>query len=409
MRILLITPRLPYPPYRGDKLKIFNLLKRLSREHAIHLVSFVEQKNELEHLQHLAPFCAAIDVVPLRRWQSYLKCFVGLFSRLPLQIHYFRSRRMRQLLAEVCARHHFDIIHTHLIRMAPYTAALRHHAKVLDLTDAVSLYLQRFLAREKNPIMQLLLKLELDRVSRYESVVERFNACFVCSEPDREQLRKAAPEADIRLIPNGVDLAYFSGPGNSAAYEANRIVFTGNLTYHPNIDGIFYFANEIFPLIKKEVPAAKFYIVGQSPPTKIRALANENVIVTGFVEDIKQYYLSSAVAVSPIRFGAGTLNKILEPLALGVPVVATSMGIEGLDLAIGKDILVADRPHAFAKHVVHLLKDAEFRNRLGHAGMAIVRRLYNWDTIVSLLDKNYRELSSKTTGIHYSKQWTSVE
>jgi len=408
MKILLLTPRLPYPPYRGDKLKIFNLLKRLSQEHSIHLVSFIEKKSELDYLQHLTPYCAAIDVVPLRRWQSYWKCLIGLFSPLPLQVHYFKSRRMRRLLAEICQQRHFDVIHTHLIRMAPYTAALRHTAKVLDLTDAVSLYLQRFLAREKNPVMKFLLKLELHRVSRYESVVEQFNACFVCSEPDREQLRKAAPEADIRLIPNGVDLACFSGTA-AAAYEPNRIVFTGNLTYHPNIDGIFYFVNEIFPLIKKEIPAAKFYIVGQSPSAKIRALAGDDVVVTGFVEDIKQYYLSSAVAVSPIRFGAGTLNKILEPLALGVPVVATSMGIEGLDLTIGKDILVADRPHAFAKHVVHLLKDAEFRDRLGNAGMAIVRRLYNWDTIVTLLDRIYRELSSETAAIRYSKQWTSVE
>jgi len=408
MKILLLTPRLPYPPFRGDKLKIFNLLKRLAQEHSIHLVSFIEKKSELEYLQYLTPYCAAIDVVPLRRWQSYCKCFLGLFSRLPLQVHYFKSRRMRRLLSEICQQRHFDVIHTHLIRMAPYTAALRHTAKVLDLTDAVSLYLQRYLAREKNPVMKFLLKLELRRVSRYESVIEQFNACFVCSEPDREQLRQAAPEADIRLIPNGVDLAYFSG-NEPVAYEPNRIVFTGNLTYHPNIDGIFYFVNEILPLIKKEIPAAKFYIVGQSPSAKIRALAGDDVIVTGFVEDIKQYYLSSAVAVSPIRFGAGTLNKILEPLALGVPVVATSMGIEGLDLTIGKDILVADRPHAFAKHVVHLLKDAEFRDRLGNAGMAMVRRLYNWDTIVSLLDKIYRELSSETAAIRYSKQWTSVE
>ena len=408
MRILLLTPRLPYPPYRGDKLKIFNLLKRLSREHSIHLVSFIEKKSELDYLPHLTPYCAAIDVVPLRRWQSYWKCLIGLFSRLPLQVHYFKSRRMRRLLAEICQQRHFDVIHTHLIRMAPYTAALRHTAKVLDLTDAVSLYLQRYLAREKNPVMKFLLKLELRRVSRYESVIEQFNACFVCSEPDREQLRQAAPEADIRLIPNGVDLAYFSG-NEPVAYEPNRIVFTGNLTYHPNIDGIFYFVNEILPLIKKEIPAAKFYIVGQSPSAKIRALSGADVIVTGFVEDIKQYYLNSAVAVSPIRFGAGTLNKILEPLALGVPVVATSMGIEGLDLTIGKDILVADRPHAFARHVVRVMKEPAYRDSLGKEGMAIVRRRYNWDAIVKSLENIYREMMEKRSLLQDAKHWTPAE
>jgi len=409
MRILLLTPRLPYPPYRGDKLKVFNLIKRLSKENSIHLVSFIEKKRELDYLPYLSPYCAAIDVVPLPRWQSHWQCLIGLFSRLPLQVHYFRSRRMRRLVDEICRRHHFEVIHTHLIRMAPYTAALPHPLKALDLTDAVSLYLQRFLAREKNPAMNLLLKIELERIRRYESVVEQFHTCFVCSEPDREQLKKAAPDADIRIIPNGVDLAYFSSNG-AAAYEPNRIVFTGNLTYRPNIDGIFYFVKEIFPLIKKDVPAAKFYIVGQSPPSQVRALASEEVIVTGFVEDIKQYYLSSAVAVSPIRFGAGTLNKILEPLALGVPVVATSMGIEGLDLTIGKDILVADRPHAFARHVVHLMQKAEFREKVGKAGMAIVRRLYNWDSIVQSLEKVYNELADAPGAVvRRATRLTSVE
>jgi len=393
MKILLITPRLPYPPYRGDKLKIFNLLKRLAGKNSIHLVSFIEEKSELQYLNDLAPYCAAIDVVPLSRWQSYSRCVLGVLSNLPLQVHYFKSGRMQRLLDEICRRQHFDVIHTHLIRMAPYTAGLRHPLKVLDLTDAVSLYLQRFLAREEALPMKLLLKMELNRMSRYESIVERFNACFVCSEPDRDQLIKAAPAADIRIIPNGVDLAYFSSNG-AVAYEPQRIVFTGNLTYHPNIDGIFYFVEEIFPLVKKEAPAAKFYIVGQSPPPRVQALASEDVIVTGFVEDIKQYYLSSAVAVSPIRFGAGTLNKILEPLALGVPVVATSMGIEGLDLKIGKDILVADRPHAFARHVIQILKDADFRERMGKAGMTIVRRLYNWDSIVDALESVYQELAN---------------
>jgi len=408
MRILLITPRLPYPPYRGDKLKIFNLLKRLSKENSVHLVSFVEKKSELDYLPYLSPYCEAIEVVPLRRWQSYLKCFFGLFSKLPLQVHYFKSQRMRRRLEEICRSHHFEVIHTHLIRMAQYTTALRHPLKALDLTDAVSLYLQRFLAREKNPVMKLLLKLELARISRYESVVEQFHACFVCSEPDREQLRKAAPEANIRIIPNGVDLAYFSN-STAVKYEPHRIVFTGNLTYHPNIDGIFYFVQEIFPLIKKEASAAKFYIVGQSPPAQVRALASAEVIVTGFVEDIKQHYLSSAVAVSPIRFGAGTLNKILEPLALGVPVVATSMGIEGLDLSIGKDILVADRPHAFAKHVIHILKDNEFRDKLGKAGMTIVRRLYDWDAIVNSLENVYQELANQDAAVRRAKYWAPVE
>ncbi len=408
MKILLITPRLPYPPHRGDKLKIFNLLKRLSKTHSIHLISFVEDQRELEYVQFLKPYCAAIEVVPLPRWRSYLQCLFGLFSVLPLQVHYFKSEKMRRRIGEICSRHHFDVIHTHLIRMAQYTAHSGHHLRVLDLTDAVSLYLNRFLSREKSSIRKLLLKIELERIKRYENILEQFHACFVCSEPDKEQLLQAAPDAEIRIIPNGVDLGYFSCNGTTQ-FDPEKIVFTGNLTYYPNIDGIFYFVKEIFPLVKKEVPAAKFYIVGQSPPAKVRALASKDVIVTGFVEDIKQYYLSSAVAVSPIRFGAGTLNKILEPLALGVPVVATSMGTEGLDLAIGKDILVADRPHAFARHVIRVMKDSDFREKLGKEGMALVRQLYNWDTVVQGLENIYQEMIDERSLARHARYRPSVE
>lgn len=392
MKILLLTPRVPYPPYRGDKLKIFNLIKRLARRHEIHLICFAQTRQDLENLQHLRTYCRHIDHVKLPVWLSLFKCFVGLFTQIPLQVQYFKSRRMQNLIDQTCRQHHFDVIHTHLIRMAQYTAAQSRPVRVLDLTDAVSLYLQRFGLREKNPLVKLLVKIELRRMMRYERFLERFNACFVCSEPDREQLRKTAPEAVIKIIPNGVDLSYFSSNGRLFDYDPDRIIFTGNLSYYPNIDGILHFANDIFPLIKKERPSAKLYVVGQSPPAKVRALASPDVIVTGFVEDIKQYYLSSAVAVSPIRFGAGTLNKIIEPLALGVPVVATSVGVEGLEVIPGEDILVADQPPAFARHVVRVMQDPALRQKLCERGMAVIRKQYDWDAIVARLEEIYREL-----------------
>ncbi|MBC6952090.1 glycosyltransferase [candidate division KSB1 bacterium] len=405
MKILLITPRVPYPPYRGDKLKIFNLIKRLSRRHEIHLICFAQTRQDLENLQHLGTYCRHIDHVKLPVWLSLLKCFAGLFTQIPLQVQYFKSRRMQNLINQACRQHHFDVIHTHLIRMAQYTAEKHRPVKVLDLTDAVSLYLQRFTARAKNPFVKLLLKIELRRMMRYERILEKFNACFVCSEPDREQLRKTAPEAAIKLIPNGVDLEYFSPNGSLTDIDPNKIIFTGNLSYFPNIDGILYFTDEIFPLIKREMPAAQLYIVGQSPPAKVRALAS----LTGFVEDIKQHYVSSAVAVSPIRFGAGTLNKIIEPLALGVPVVATSVGVEGLEVIQGEDILVADQPQAFARHVVRVLQEPSLREKLRQGGMAVIRKQYDWDPIVARLEEMYHDLVRQKSGEEKSKALSVVD
>lgn len=400
MKILLLTPRVPYPPYRGDKLKIFNLLKRLSKKNTIHLISFVETRKELEYVEHLRPYCEVVDFVPLPRWRSFLQCLFGLFSNVPLQVHYFKSSRMQSLVCRVIKNAQFDIIHTHLIRMAQYTAEIKHPRKVLDLTDASSLYLKRFLSLEKNPLKKVILKVEVNRIVSYESILERFDTCLVCSKPDQSALKNTAPAADIRIIPNGVDLEYFSSNG-SIAYDPSRIIFTGNLTYFPNIDAIFFFLKEIFPLIKKEIPSATFYIVGQSPPSKVRALASQDIVVTGFVEDIKAQYVQSAVAVSPVRFGAGTLNKILEPLALGIPVVATPIGVEGLNLTIGKNILVADNPRAFAMAVVRVMQEPELRGQLSREAMALVRRLYNWDTIVDSLEKVYQEILGARSAVKH--------
>jgi len=396
VKILIVTPRVPYPPYRGDKIHMFNVLKRLAAKHEIHLVCFAQTPADEENLKHLQPYCRSVEGVKLPLWRSLLRCLAGLFSREPLQVHYFKSGRMRALIEQKCREHRFDVIHTHIIRAAQYTAHLPHAFRAIDVTDAVSLYLRRFLSQEKNWFKRAVLKVEAGRIKKYQSILEDFDACFVCSEVDAEELRKSAPAARIEVLPNGVDVDCFY-PQNQVAYDPSRIIFTGNLSYYPNADAVLYFVQEIFPFIKAEVPQAQLYLVGQSPPRKIQKLAREDVVVTGFVEDIREYYLRSAVMVSPIRFGAGTLNKVLESLAMGVPVVATPVGIEGLGLTNGKEILIAHHPRTFADHVIRVLKNPELRKQLGQAGMALVRERYNWDSIVASLESFYREACERMT------------
>lgn len=391
MRILLLTPRLPFPPHRGDKLKIYNLIKRLARTHSIHLICFVQSKRELEHTSDLEPYCDRIDTVLLQPWQSFLQCIKSIFSTTPFQVSYFKSDKMQSLVEGLLKTGEYDIVHTHLIRMAQYVADSELPRKMLDLTDAISLYLERFLSEENNLLRRIFIKIELKRILKYSKILEQFHTCFVCSEPDRTELNRLVPSAHVKILPNGIDLNYFSLNGDTE-YDPYCIVFTGNLTYFPNIDGVLFFMREIFPLIKKELPLAKFFIVGQSPPAKIKAVAREGVVVTGFVEDIRRFYLRSAVTVSPIRFGAGTLNKVLEPLALGVPVVATSVGIEGMDLVPGKDILIADDPASFSECVISILRNRKFRAKLAGQAKSTVRMKYDWDTIVGNLASYYQGL-----------------
>ena len=397
MKILFLTSRLPYPPHRGDKLKIYNLIKQMSRRgHEITLISFIADKKEEEGVKFLLEFCADIKTILLHPITSWCKCLLGIFSILPFQVLYFASMKMRRLISRELASQQYDLIHVHLIRMAQYGEEIVQPKRVLDLTDAGSLYLERFLKSTKNPFKKIFLKVELGRLKNYERILERFDVSLVCSEVDAAILHARAPRADIGLLYNGIDLEYFSLNG-SRSPESGRIIYTGNMSYFPNIDGALFFINEIFPKIKKSIANAKFYIVGQNPPSVLKKLSRDDIIVTGFVPDIKAEYLRSIVAVAPVRFGAGTLNKILEPMALSIPVVATSIATEGLPLQHGRDVFVADSPADFAESVINLLNDQEMQRTLGANAQAIVRNNYSWKKIGERLETVYREVRSTPT------------
>ncbi len=164
------------------------------------------------------------------------------------------------------------------------------------------------------------------------------------------------------------------------------------MSYYPNIDGALFLIKDIFPKIKRVISNAKLFIVGQNPPSALRRMSSDDIIVTGFVPDIREEYLQSVVAVAPIRFGAGTLNKILEPMALGIPVVATSVATEGLPLMNGRDVLVEDSADGFAKCVVRVLADTALQHSLGSHAQSIVREKYDWKTITEKLDSIYHHV-----------------
>jgi sugar transferase (PEP-CTERM/EpsH1 system associated) len=384
MRVLILTPLVPYPPYRGDKLKVYNLIRNLSRTHEIVLLAFTNSRKDRENVPPLRGLCAEVRTAHLPVWQSFLKAALNIFSGRPFQIAYFSSGRMRSAVRHVLTQQRFDVIHTHSVRMAQYTSALRGVPRILDQTDAVSLYLKRFAEKEHNGLKRFLLKTECRRMERYEKVIGSFDRTLVCSEVDRQVLLKSAPAAGVSLLENGVDLEYFS-PNGAMAPEPGTIICTGNMSYFPNADGV-----------KRRVPGAKFFIVGQNPPASVRRLAAPDIVVTGAVPDIRAYYQRCMVAVSPIRFGSGTLNKVLEPMALGVPVVATPVGTEGLPVRDGEHLLIAESAERFAGCVADLLENAELRGRLSSGAREIVRGRYGWVTIARRLEAIYGELLKDT-------------
>lgn len=391
MKILIITPRIPYPPFRGDKLKIFNISKNLLKKNEVKVLTFINKKSDLNDVNELKKIGIDIEVIKLPIIQSYLTTAKSLFTLNPLQVAYYYSRKMHSRIEDITSKEKFDVIYFHLISSAQYLKSVKNKSalKVIDFTDAVSLYLSRFVKVVKNPITKLVFYYEYKTISRYEKIAQNFDTLFICSHNDKKILLEKKAHHNIQIMLNGFDPETFKK--EKIEPEEGRIIFSGNMPYFPNRDAVLYFINEVFPIVLKKKPNAKFYVVGQQPPKEILALQSENIIVTGFVQDIRKEYLLSQINVAPIRFGAGTLNKIIESLALGIPTVATSLSIQGFPEEIKKYIFTADAPEAFANEIIKIFDDPSIRNEVMREASEKVFNLLSWENIVEDFEKYLKE------------------
>ena len=395
MTILFLANRFPYPPFRGDKLKIFNLAKRLSKKHNLVLLTFVQEKNEYDYIKDIEPYFSAIYTVYLPKWKSVLNCIPGLFSRRPLQLHYFRSNKMKSALNRILSEHAIDLIHTQHLRMSQYTADLK-EPRILDLPDAYSLYFKRRKTTSRKWYLRLIDQIEIRRLVREEQVIRKFDLCLVCSKEDKAYLEKLHQAKNIDLLINGVDLEAFNvKEGHDYAID-KEILFTGNMDYAPNVDAVHYFCSEIFPVLKEKFTGLKFRIAGQRPVSSVKQLASEDIIVTGFIPDLSDVYRTASVLVAPLRFGAGTQNKVLEAMAMGLPVVCTHIGFEGLDIESGQGVLLGKGKEQFIQYVEELLESESLRREIGEKGLYVARNKYSWDIIAERLNAYFHSVKESS-------------
>jgi sugar transferase (PEP-CTERM/EpsH1 system associated) len=236
---------------------------------------------------------------------------------------------------------------------------------------------------------------EADRLARFEEeVAKAFNYSIVVSEKEARALRQRVSERPIAVIPNGVDLEYFSPSGeDSSSMHSPIIIFTGAMDYFPNIDAVRYFCQEIFPLIRKASPAAEFYIVGRKPTHQVRKLSRQpGVIVTGGVPDVRPYLAKAKVAVAPLRIARGIQNKVLEAMAMGLPVVGTSEVFEGVQATVADGIRIADDPKEFARTVLSLLEDPDLRHHCSLQSRSYVQRHHSWQDHGARLESLLHEM-----------------
>jgi sugar transferase (PEP-CTERM/EpsH1 system associated) len=392
LKILFIANRFPYPPYRGDKLKIYNLANILSRQHEIHLITFSEQPSDYEHLQEVAHIFKEIRIIDLPKWKSFVNVAIGMLGSKPLQVNYFKSAKFRRVLKDILVKNQYDAIHVQHLRMAQYAIAYKDQYRILDMPDAFSLYWQRRKTVRRNLFTRLLDHIESARVMKYESyILGKFNLNLVCSSEDLAFLEQAHSNEHIKLLPNGVDTTKFRPMDHDYGHN-HTLLFTGNMDYAPNVDAVIYFSEEVFPLISEKFPDVKFIIAGQRPIDKVKALDNgKNISVTGFIADLSEMYNSASVVVAPLRFGAGTQNKVLEAMAMGIPVVCSHIGFEGLGIQDGEGAFMRTDKESFAKQVCALLADKSLRETTGKKGTEVISRKFSWETIARMLEEYFRE------------------
>ena len=386
MNILFVSPRQCWPVLSGAKLREYHLARALGRRSDITYVFFSEPRQALPTRTDL-PFCKQIVAVPPPARYSAARLVRGLLGRWPLPVENYTSARMTSTIDALVARNRFDLVHLDGVHLAAYVAHLHESAPGLRLAvdwhNIESEGMRRYAEKGPSAARRIYAAVTSRRLAAVERMLLRTAfGNLVCSERERRQLLALAPSgARIAVIENGVDLARFESHDQADESPRNRIVFVGAMDYHPNIDAMLAFARRIWPALFQAFPDWRLTIVGSSPAPPVLALAAEpGVEVTGTVADVRPYYREAFAAVVPLRMGMGTRLKILEAMAAGVPVVSSSLGAEGLALAPGKDILIADREEDWHPLLASLAVPSR-RDALVEAGRKLVRSRYDWEIL----------------------------
>jgi len=388
-RILSLTARFPYPPYRGDTRRALHIISHLASVQEHHLLSFIERDDDVMRwrVAQMGQIAASVRTVVLPQWRSFLNVGLLGYRSLPFQALYYTSREMREQVRQRVEEIKPDVILVHLFRMAPY--ALDLPAPILvDLTDVISFEVQNALPYMRPP-KRWAYALEARRIAAFENLLaRRADAVALCSQRDASILRSRVPEAEPVVVPNVVDTGMFSRDG--VTYDPDLIVFCGRLDCRHNEEAVLRFARSIFPKVKRRRPQARFHLVGMSPSRRVRRLISAGLVThesPPAMEDYVRAIQRAAVSVAPLAFAAGTQCKVLEALAAGVPVITTKVSNDGLGGVPGEHLLVEDDDSRFAELVTDVLSKPGVRRTLSVNGRKLVEEAFGMGAVAEPLER----------------------
>ncbi|MCS3783594.1 glycosyltransferase [Salinibacter ruber] len=359
-------------------------------EHDITLLSFADSPEST--LDDPKPgIYEHIETVHLPQWKSWLQALIAVPTRTPIQIAYYWSREFREAVARLSTGH--DLVLAHLIRTAPYASELDDIPKILEMTDALSLTYERVRDEAtKWSLKSLVYRLEVDRVQRFEhQSVRQFDLVSLVSSADRDHLqRELAEKHNISVYPNGVEVDEFSSVGSS---YGPVVAFVGNMRTAQNQDACDYFIDKVLPRLRQEVLDFQFRIIGASPASvaaKYRSI--EGVDFVGEVDHITDAVQGACAGVCPMRVGAGLQNKVLEYMAMELPAVVSPMGLEGIEAAPGKQVLVSESASEMVDDILQLYRDEEYRTSVGCQGRLFVENHHQWECTLAPLVEDIDQL-----------------
>jgi glycosyltransferase involved in cell wall biosynthesis len=411
MRILFLTQILPYPPNAGPRVKTWQVLRHLSQNgHRITLVSFVREE-EKEFLPFVAEICEQVHAIPIQRsrLQDLIYGLRSIFKGTAFLVERDNLPQMRERIRTLASENSFAVIHADQLSMAQFAWQAKQQLEKVQSAQLPFLVFDAHNAtwtiidRMKNHIpffLRPLVDIEKKKIQKYEGwLVDHFDHTLAVSEVDKKALLSGSldkNETKTSVIPIAIDTQHLT-PIDSASTSL-QLLTIGTLHYPPNADGIRWFIREVFPMIIKEIPQTTLTVIGKNPPKDFFELArvwSPAIEITGYVSDLEPYLKKTALLIVPVLAGGGMRVRILEGFARQLAIITTTVGLEGIEAEINRDVLVQDDPIQFGQAVIQLLRDRSKLEDIAKSGRQLVEQKYDWKIVFTKLDKVYQEAEQK--------------
>lgn len=384
MKILVVLPRFPYPLEKGDKLRAFNQIKELSKNNQVYLFCVTHTNVLTQHKGMIQRYCEEMCVVKMPKTANIWHTIKNFCSTKSLQMGWWDSCKSRKAYKAFERKVQPDVIYNQMVRTMPLVSRSA-YPKVMDFQDALSMNMERRMDHSKFFLWHWLLHFEFKMLRSTEyNAFKFFDALTIISEPDSEAIPQPKKSDNLYIVPNGVDMEYFQPMDREKKYD---IVFCGNMSYEPNIRAAKYLVEQVMPMVWMDMPKARLLLAGAKPKKSVRELASDRVVVSGYVDDIRESYASAKVFAAPMQTGSGLQNKLLEAMSMQMPCVTTSIANDSLHAEDGIQVLVGNTAAEFADHLLSLLQNEDRAKQLAMNGYEFVKTNFSWEVECKKLEE----------------------